>query len=202
MLVRFMMLLALAFSPLAHGSGAADLLISLLNNIESLSASYEQAGQATSQRGQFWLSRPDRFRLTAVAPVSQIIVSDGENLWTHDLDLEQVIITRLSDEAANIPLLLFAGHPAKLKDTYNIEQFEDENLQHFVLSPLDKTSAIGIVVLSFANNLPLRLAFQTAMQQRTVIHFHNVSAAPVDAALFDFQLPDNIDVIDDRPGSD
>ena len=194
------MLLVLALSSKAYGSSAVDLLIGLLNNIESLTAVYEQEGQTTAQKGQFWLSRPDRFRLNAFAPLSQTIVSDGVSLWTYDLDLEQVIIARLSDEAANIPLLLFAGHPEKLKDNYNIERFEDEGRQHFTLIPVDKTAVIGSISLSFANNLPRRLVFQTAMERRTVINFYDVDAAPVDEALFDFHVPDGIDVIDDRPG--
>ena len=202
MLHRFLVLSALTLSPLAYASSAADLLISILNNIESLSARYEQEGQATTQKGQFWLSRPDRFRLTAFSPLSQTIVSDGESLWTYDLDLDQVIITRLSDEAANIPLLLFAGHPEKLKDSYDIERFEDEDRQHFTLLPLDETGAIGSVAMSFANNLPRRLVFQTAMQRRTVIDFYDVAVAPVDAALFEFQVPEGVDVIDDRTESD
>ena len=68
-----------------------------------------------------------------------------------------------------------------------------------MLSPLEKTGAIRSIELSFSNNLPLRLVFQTAIQRRTVINFNDVSTGPVDDAMFNFEIPDNIDLIDDRP---
>ncbi len=197
-MARFIALLTLAFSPISHGSNPSELLISLLKDIDTLSADYEQVGQPTTQKGQFWLSKPDRFRLSASAPISQTIVSDGENLWTYDLDLEQVIITPLRREAANIPLLLLARDPEKLGNTYDIEYFEDADRKHFIFLPLDKTQVIGSFTLSFFGNLPVRLIFQSAMQQPTVINFYNVSTVHVDAEWFNFKIPDNVDVIDDR----
>lgn len=201
MIGRVLGLLLLTFTPFTQGAEAPDKLIGLLNGIDMLTARYEQESQGNVQKGQFWLSRPDQFRLSASAPISQTIISDGDSLWTHDLDLEQVIVTGLRETASDIPLLLFAGQPEKLRDTYDVEWFADEALQHFVLTPVDQTGAIGSIAVSFAGALPQRLVFQTAMQQRTVVNFYEVSAAPIDAEMFTFQLPEGVDVIDDRAGT-
>ena len=201
-MARFILLMAFTFSPLAFGSSPTDLLIGLLKEIDFLSARYEQLGQPTAQSGQFWLSRPDRFRLRAFAPVSQTIVSDGQNLWTYDLDLEQVVITPLQRDSGNIPLLLFASNPEKLKTNYDIEYFEDEDRQHFVLSPLDHTDVVGKISLSFSGKLPDQLVFQTPTQEVTVFKFHNVSTVPIESVIFNFEIPHGIDVIDDRRRTD
>ena len=117
MIGRVLGLLLLTFTPFAQGAEAADKLIGLLNGMDMLTARYEQESQGNVQKGQFWLSRPDQFRLAASAPISQTIISDGDSLWTHDLDLEQVIVTGLKETASDVPLLLFAGQPEKLRDT-------------------------------------------------------------------------------------
>ena len=193
--------MAFAFSPVAFGSSPTDLLIGLLKGINFFSARYDQLGESSEQSGQFWLGRPDRFRLKAFAPISQTIVSDGQNLWIYDLDLEQVIITPLHRDSGNIPLLLFASNPEKLKTNYNIEYYEDEERQHFVLSPLEQMDVIGKISLSFSSKLPDQLVFQTPSQELTVFKFHNVSTVPLDPLIFNFEIPEGIDVIDDRKGT-
>ena len=196
-MIFFLLTIGLTFSSWSYAS-AEDYLVDLLRSINVLSATYEHENRQEIHRGQFWVSRPDRFRLVAFEPLSQTIVSDGQNLWTYDSDLEQVIVASLKSETKNIPLLLFASDPEELNNVYDIEYFEDEDLQHFLLSPIETKGVIGNILLSFENKLPRRLVLQMAAEQHTTISFHSVSVASVDDNMFVFQIPQNVDVIDDR----
>ena len=173
----------------------------MLSQIDNFAASYEQVSQTTPHTGRFWLSRPDCFRMQASAPISQTVVSDGNVMWTHDLDLEQVIISHLNDRAMVIPMLLFAGQPQRLYDTYEIEQRDHGALTRFVLTPLNKMGSVSKIVLGFSGGVPKELLFETVMDQRTIIRMFDVSLDDIDSKVYDFKIPEGVDVIDDRAGA-
>ncbi|MEL0065565.1 MAG: outer membrane lipoprotein chaperone LolA [Gammaproteobacteria bacterium] len=176
----------------------ADDLIARLNMVTTLHAHFEQTGQSERLTGEFWLSKPDKFRVESHPPLSQTIVSDGSSLWTFDADLEQVIISDLSNSAENIPILFFASNPARLKDSYRVDAFTDEELHHFVLLPTTPNANISRVAIAFDGPLPVRLSFQNAMQERTVIDFVDRTTENGIEDVFIFTAPDGVDVIDDR----
>lgn len=182
----------------AHGQSPSDELVLLLEAMHSFQARYEQLGQDEAQSGELWLQRPNRFRITVNPPLSQTIVSDGQSMWIHDLDLEQVIISNLEDVDENIPLLLFAGDPGQFKDSYEVEKFATGTQVWFVLKAVEDNPAIVGVTIAFEEELPTRLTFQTAMKQTTVINFFETSDDETDVALYQYAVPDGIDIIDDR----
>ena len=59
--------------------------------------------------GQFAFERPDRFRWDYTKPYTQVIVSDGKQLWTYDHDLDQVTITPVTQAFKGTPAAIFAG---------------------------------------------------------------------------------------------
>ena len=51
---------------------------------------YDKSGKLVQDsRGSFSFLRPDRFRWTYAKP-QQVIVGDGERVWIHDADLNQI----------------------------------------------------------------------------------------------------------------
>jgi len=194
----FVLLLILPSVPIAAEIAPADRLIKLLENIDALYARYEQTGPQEMQTGEFWLRKPHQFRVESAPPLSQTIVSDGSSLWTHDRDLEQVIVSQLDTEAADIPLLLFAGEPARLSDSYEVEYFDDTQHDYFVLTPVEEGSVVTGVALAFKNNLPVRISFKSAMNEQTIINLFEVSGHLTEDMTFDYLIPDGVDVIDDR----
>ena len=179
-------------------STPADQLIQRLENLDTLYARYSQSGNEANQIGEFWLRKPNRFRIESAPPLSQTIVSDGTSLWTYDRDLEQVIVTNLEENARDIPILLFAGDPGQIRQTYEVETFSNEHLQFFVLTPTGETGVVNGVALAFRNDLPVRLSFENAMQEQTVIEFFDVTDQVGSSDPFKFDVPEFVDVIDDR----
>ncbi len=182
----------------------AERLAGVLSGIDSLYARYEQQSSAPgAQAGEFWLKKPGHFRVDSGPPLSQTVVSNSSTLWTYDLDLEQVIISDVQSGSVEIPLLLFAGDPAEIAARYDIEFFEDEVRQHFVLRPHDNSSLVQALALSFEDDVPASILVETSMQERTTITLHDQAAlTEADDARFDFQPPAYVDVIDDRAPAD
>lgn len=181
---------------------AAARLVRILDSLQTLHAEFShEAAPLKIQSGEIWLSKPDLFRVETAAPMSQTIVSDGVSMWTHDRDLEQVIISPLNNRVDEMPILLFSGEPEAIAQNYSIEFFEVEQIQHFMLTPFNNTNLITKLVLSFQNNQPVSIAVENAMQERTTIKLSNVGEL-VDPTeqMFTLQVPEFADVIDDRPG--
>ncbi len=174
-------------------------LSSLLAGISALHASFEQSSRGQDpQSGEIWLSKPNRFRLETRAPLSQTIVSDGDSLWTYDRDLEQVIISSLGNRLGEIPILLLAGDAEALVGDYEVDFFEDETQQYFLLQPLDEQGILGRLSITFEEGLPVAVGVDTSTQQRTLIDLNVLQSSQISEDHFQFSLPDGVDVIDDR----
>lgn len=189
-----------ASGPDGDAGSPAQRLAGFLTALPSLQANFVQSGgQGEPQHGEIWLRKPNQFRIETAAPLSQTMVSDGESLWTYDRDLEQVVITTVSDTLAEMPILLFAGDPEDVQKTYDIEFFEDETHQYFLLNPVAEDSLLAALSLTFEQTRPVRLVLENTMGERTAIDLEGVTAiTTVETGLFTFQAPPDIDVIDDR----
>ncbi len=90
-----------------------------------------QAAKTKTSTGTFEFLRPNRFKFLYKKPFEQSIVSDGQTLWLHDLDLNQVTARKLAQVLNGTPAAVIAA-AADLK-----------GLQaDFALSPLpDKSPA-------------------------------------------------------------
>jgi outer membrane lipoprotein-sorting protein len=100
-----------------------------------------------------------------------------------------------------MPILLFSGEPEAIAQNYTIEVFESEQIQHFLLTPIDSTNLITKLVLSFQDNQPISISVENAMQERTTIKLSNVGElVDLTEQMFTLQVPEFADVIDDRPG--
>lgn len=177
-------------------------LVSILGGVETLHAEFvHEASVSGRQAGEIWLSKPGLFRVETGTPLSQTIVSDGVSMWTHDRDLEQVIISPLDTRIDEMPILLFSGEPDLIPLNYRIEFYDDEQRQHFRLTPFDSTNLITTLVLTFEDNLPMSITVENAMGERTIIKLSNVGElVDVTEQTFTFHVPEFADVIDDRPG--
>lgn len=191
-------LLAGSLLTQADASEPEQRLQARLAGIDSLHAQFIQQGQ-TPQTGEFWLQKPGRFRFESAAPLSQTIVSDGQTLWTHDRDLAQVIIADLADREHEIPLLLFSRDPEKLLAQYAVEAFQDEQFEYFLLRSVSSDSPVTAITLRFDQEIPVGIRIASAMSDQTVVSLQAVTLNEAhEAAIYTFEVPEGIDVIDDR----
>ncbi len=122
----------------ARTNGLNDLEI-FLNTAKTVRADFSQTTQAPARasdtssaprtplkrslQGSFDLSRPNLFKFHYKAPFEQVIVSDGQTLWVHDVDLNQVTRRKLSVAMAFAPALMVASakNIAALNRIYDLE---------------------------------------------------------------------------------
>src|SRR5262245_56817561 len=70
---------------------------------------YDKSGKLVQESsGSFSFLRPGRFRWTYVKP-PQVIVGDGERVWIHDRDLNQVTVRKVARVIGSTPAALLAG---------------------------------------------------------------------------------------------
>ncbi|MFP6808649.1 MAG: outer membrane lipoprotein chaperone LolA [Pseudomonadales bacterium] len=180
-------------------------LISYLNGISSLSGDFEQVTHSSWSpssdiyRGQLWVARPHLFRVDTFSPSVQTLVSDGQDFWTYDEDLEQVIVSKLNNDLSQVPLLLFSSDISGLEKAYAISGYSDEVSNHFVLEPLSETSLFRSLVLVFRDGKPITISINATTGQVTTIALSNTMInEDIPAERFEFVAPENVDVIDDR----
>lgn len=146
--------------------------------------------------GTLEIERPTRFRWSYAEPYEQWLVADGLNIWSYDLDLEQVTVKPQAEALANTPALLLGGSDNAL------EQFEygGTNIEKVTtwvrLEPKDKSSGFNRVELGFIDAQLRRMVFFDNLEQTTFVALNNVKInEPIDAQRFDFQVPDGVDLV-------
>ena len=92
----------LACAVFAARADALDTLREFVRDVKSGRASFTQTVTSAdgvkkrSSSGSFEFARPNRFRFAYAKPFEQLIVSDGQKVWIHDVDLNQVSVRKLS----------------------------------------------------------------------------------------------------------
>jgi len=125
MIRKTLLLLALAAAlvvavPGAHAQTTIDelgekLVNEFLTDVITLESRFEQSlidaeGSVIERTsGTLEIARPTRFRWSYSEPYEQWLVADGTNIWSYDLDLEQVTVKPQAEALANTPALLLGG---------------------------------------------------------------------------------------------
>lgn len=68
-----------------------------------------QAGRTRTSSGVFEFARPNRFRFSYTKPYAQTLVADGQTLWLHDPELNQVTARKLSQVLQGTPAAVIAS---------------------------------------------------------------------------------------------
>jgi outer membrane lipoprotein carrier protein len=146
--------------------------------------------------GVLEIERPTRFRWTYTDPYEQWLVADGLNIWSYDVDLDQVTVKPQAEALANTPALLLGGSEDALQQ-FNFGGTVIEEFTTWVrLEPKNKSSGFNRVELGFVDEQLMRMVFFDNLEQKTVIVLHDVAVnKPIDAERFEFSVPDGVDVV-------
>src|SRR5699024_2252985 len=104
-------LLALAWPAWAQAAQAASALQRFYHDVQTLAGHFvqvrrnEQGEILTRSSGRFAIARPHEFRWEYQKPYRQVIVSDGETLWSYDVDLAQVTVRPIDEALQGSPAL-------------------------------------------------------------------------------------------------
>lgn len=174
-----------------------------LSQVHSLRANfvqtmYSEDGESQpASRGRLLLERPGRFRWDYETPYRQLVLSDGERLWSVDPDLEQAVVRKLNESMAASPAMLLSGS-RDLEEVFSIELVKrDEGLLKVYLAPREQGSDFQALLLGFDDKSLARLELVDNLDQVTRIDFSEIELNPdLDEASFQYVPPEGMDVID------
>ncbi len=188
----------------AAAAGGIDQLRAFIDSTQSGRASFEQRVTAKSGRkaqnasGTMAFSRPGKFRWTYDKPYYQLLVGDGEKLWVHDRDLNQVTVKTLGDALASTPAALLAGRN-ELERNFDLSEGGVEDGVTWVdAKPKVAEGGFESVRIGFSKGLLRAMLLRDSFGQLTQLRFSDFERNPVlDGALFRFTPPAGADVIGD-----
>ena len=190
------------FAGQAYADAATARLSDLLGKAETLSGRFSQLTLDASgthlqeATGQMELKRPGLFRWHTDAPLEQLLVSNGQQVWLHDPDLEQVTIQQLDQRLTHTPALLLSGDVSKIGENFTIEFKEAGDVVDFILRPKARDTLFDTLRLSFRGGLINDMQLIDSVGQRTNILFMGVQLnQPLAAERFTFEIPAGVDVI-------
>jgi outer membrane lipoprotein carrier protein len=158
-----------------------------------------QAARSKTSSGSFEFSRPNRFRFEYRKPFQQSIVADGQTLWLHDADLNQVTARKQDQVLGSTPAALIAAAPdlASLRRDFNLEAAPDrDGLQWVQATPKLREGQLNQVRIGFRGDDLARLEILDSFGQQSVMTFNNLQLnVPVPAGSFAFQPPKGADVV-------
>lgn len=181
---------------------AVQRLTSLLNQAQTITGRFSQltldgsGTQLQETSGEMALKRPGQFRWHTDAPMEQLLLSNGENIWLYDPDLMQVTIQKMDQRLTHTPALLLSGDVSKIAESFDITLKEGGNVVDFILKPKAADSLFESLRLSFRGGVINDMQLIDSVGQRTNILFLGVQMNPSIAAdQFTFEPPPGTDVI-------
>jgi outer membrane lipoprotein carrier protein len=203
-------------------------LADLLTNIKLIHANFtqmivNQSGYVMQeQAGILQLVKPNLLHWQVLTPDHNIIVSDGKKIWNYDIDLDQVTVKKFSLEYYNNKIInLLLGEVDKFLENFVVSQ---EDKLHFKLNNKYEHPKTNNNINAQENNIDLndndnqnnmgnffteidlvfnkskqlvKLSFADHMNQQTIISFSKFTNK-VDRSIFNFKVPEGVDVIEDQ----
>jgi outer membrane lipoprotein carrier protein len=202
---HLVLLLYFWWLPAIVSAAAVDQLSDKLDQITSVTAKFVQTTQdrygdvVNLSEGRLLVGPEGRFNITTVMPFEQQLISDGEDIYTYDPELEQVIVRALIKDATQVPILVLGNADPDFLSKYEVRLEKDtQDSQEFSLTATEN-SVFDRLHLVFAQGQPQRIWFQDSLGQTTEIQLSEVNTNDfIPEETFKFMVPDGVDLIDDR----
>ncbi len=143
--------------------------------------------------GRFLMARPQRFIWDYRTPWEQLIVSDGEQLWVHDVALEQVVVRPLEEALGVGAAQLLSGDLSRLEENFSLTAGGEDVV---ILRPTDPAWDFQRVRLELADGIPASITVEDGLGQRVEVRLSDLTLNPeVSPDRFEFEPPPGVDVM-------
>ena len=192
--------LVAAVPPVSAAS--IDRFQSFVRGTQSAKADFEQKVYDRNKklvqesRGTFSFVRPGKFRWAFSKPYAQLIVGDGEKVWVHDSDLNQVTVRKLTHALGATPAALISGSADVEKSFEFTDSGESEGLQWLDARPKEKDAGFERIRMGFGAAGIDAMELVDQFGQTTRLRFTNFERNPrLDPATFRFTPPKGADLL-------
>lgn len=200
----------MAFNLSAKETAAVNELADKISNLITFKADFEQSvknelgKEIDLSSGEFFIEKPNHFRWHVKQQFEQLIIADGDHIYTYDPELEQVTVQNQSKALTDSPLLFLTSNAQQLAKSFDIskvkiEADKEQDKQLFFLKPKGSSGIFESVHILFENNILVELLTADTLGQKTSVTFSNALLnQKLDSHLFSFEMPEGIDIIDSR----
>jgi outer membrane lipoprotein carrier protein len=147
--------------------------------------------------GTFEFARPNRFRFAYTKPYEQTIVGDGQKLWLHDPDLQQVTVRAMNQALGATPAALLAG--GNIERDFDLKPLPSaQGLDWVQAQPKAKDGNLGYTSLrvGFKGKTLAAIELTDSFGQKSQITFNDlVLNAPANEQALRFAPPAGTDVL-------
>ena len=169
------------------------------NQVVTAPAREGQAPRTKQSAGSFEFQRPNRFRFTYRKPFPQTIVADGQTLWLHDPDLNQVTARRQAQALGSTPaaLIATASDLAALRQEFELATAPDrDGLQWVQATPRAREGVLRSVRIGFRGGELAALEILDSLGQQSALRFGRIEInPPLPPETFQFKPPSGADVL-------
>lgn len=169
------------------------------NQVVTAPAREGQAPRTKQSAGSFEFQRPNRFRFTYRKPFPQTIVADGQTLWLHDPDLNQVTARRQAQALGSTPaaLIATASDLAALRQEFELATAPDrDGLQWVQATPRAREGVLRSVRIGFRGGELAGLEILDSLGQQSALRFGRMEINPsLPPETFQFKPPSGADVL-------
>lgn len=186
----------------ADDTAALRQVETFLEATDTISAGFQQVlldenGNVLAEsEGTMSIKRPGRFRWHYSTPDELLVLGDGKNIWSYDVELENVTVVSQSEALAANPASLLAGRGVAA-DAFSVARYwESETTNWVELVPREQQRDFRSIRLGFQDEALMLMELHDQLGQITRIVFSDVTQnSPVDDELFVFTVPAGVDVI-------
>jgi len=193
----------------AFAEGDKNPLNNFLKNLESFQADFvqtlsnEQGVTLETSSGVVYMQNPGKFRWDYQEPYTQLIITDSKTLWLYDEDLAQVTIRDIEASINNTPAAIISGQENIDKFYVTVDMGNIEGYDWIELTPRDFENQYNSVRLGFNDdNLGMMVMFDNLGQVTRIDFLNPARNKRFGGPLFTFEVPDGVDVVDERTSSE
>jgi outer membrane lipoprotein carrier protein len=191
-----------AFAAASAGAraDAAESLRAFVRDVKAGQSAFTQtvtspdgAKQKVSS-GSFSFARPNRFRFEYAKPYAQTIVSDGQRVWFHDPDLNQVTVRKMTDALGSTPVALLTG--TSIEKNFELKNQPDQGGFEWVqATPRETGGTIQWLKAGFKGRSLAAVEIADSFGQRSMLRFDKLQTDVTPAPeAFHFSVPPGADV--------
>lgn len=202
-MMRTIAAVLLAVAATGAQADAVDTLREFVRDVKTGSAHFTQTvtspdgAKKKTSSGTFEFERPNRFRFVYTKPFAQTIVADGQKVWIHDPDLNQVSSRKIDQALGTTPAALLTG--ASLDEDFDLSaQPSKDGVDWAQAVPRQKEGAVfQSLRVGFKGKQLAAVEIVDSFGQRSRLDFSDVAAnAALPADAFRFTAPKGADVIE------
>lgn len=199
---RFVAGLMLSAAAFAAHADAVDTLRDFVRDVKTGKAQFTQTvtspdgAKKKTSSGTFEFARPNRFRFAYAKPYVQTIVADGQKVWIHDADLNQVSSRKIDQALGTTPAALLTG--ASLDKDFDLSAQPSQGDIEWAqaLPKTNEGAAFQSLRVGFKGKALAAIEIVDSFGQRSRLDFTQVTANPtLPADAFTFTVPKGADVI-------